>query len=989
MNTKTSSDVGGTPDALREQIARLEELLRVRTSALERETARREQVEAALQETQLQLDALFNGSRDGIALVKLDKIVKANLPLAQMCGYEAAHELSGLSVMNFVAPENWEMLAGIIQKRARGESAPLFYELLGRRRDGTTLWVEVTVTLCRLQGETFSFAVLHDITTRKDTEAALRKSETLLSRSQAIAHVGSWELDLETEELTWSDEAYRIFGLQSQKTAITYATFLDAVHPDDRPVVDAAYADSLQEGRGVYRVEHRIIQPASGEIRVVQERGEHIKDATGRVIRSIGMVQDITERWQAEQIIQLRLKLLDYAVTHSLGELIQYAVDEIGAITHSPMGFYHFVAADQKTISFQTWSTRTLQEGCSTKGAGLHYNVDRAGVWADCLRQRQTVIHNDYAALPHRRDLPDGHPPLMRELVVPTFREGRIVSVLGLGNKATDYSPYDVELADYVSNVIWDMVEHKRIEVQVQDYRNQLEAQNFELRKLLLAIEQSGSMIVITDAEGAIEYTNPYFEQATGYTRNEVLGKNPRILKSGEHPHAYYKELWQTICSGRSWRGELRNRRKDGALYWESATISPVHDFTGKITHYIATKEDITPRKQSEAALTRYAGRLEMLHELGDAILAARSPEDTAQVAIAYLQEIIPHTHVWVVELDNSTGARRFLAGQLADGRPLASITENSPAAAWPAEPFELLNDPDNHWQVYTEPAQLPPDSVAYLLMTDYDARSYYSIRLQVQQQWIGLLNLALTTSSVLTLEDQQVVLELANSLAIALHQARLYAQIQEGARIKADLLHEVNHRVSNNLMAIIGLMHAEGRYAAPDSRAVVEATLERLIQRVEGLAEVHRMLSQSQWSPVLLNDLATKIIRVNRRLLPAFQTMTVDISPTPVIVSPRQAGYLALIINELVTNTIKYAFTECAAVEVTVHWVEEDNIIHFEYRDDGPGYPEAVLRLEKYDVGLYLIQQMARSLDGVLSLRNVGGAVTAIVFNAEDKSRT
>jgi two-component sensor histidine kinase len=325
----------------------------------------------------------------------------------------------------------------------------------------------------------------------------------------------------------------------------------------------------------------------------------------------------------------------------------------------------------------------------------------------------------------------------------------------------------------------------------------------------------------------------------------------------------------------------------------------------------------------------------------------------------------------------------------LADGRPLASITENSPAAAWPAEPFELLNDPDNHWQVYTEPAQLPPDSVAYLLMTDYDARSYYSIRLQVQQQWIGLLNLALTTSSVLTLEDQQVVLELANSLAIALHQARLYAQIQEGARIKADLLHEVNHRVSNNLMAIIGLMHAEGRYAAPDSRAVVEATLERLIQRVEGLAEVHRMLSQSQWSPVLLNDLATKIIRVNRRLLPAFQTMTVDISPTPVIVSPRQAGYLALIINELVTNTIKYAFTECAAVEVTVHWVEEDNIIHFEYRDDGPGYPEAVLRLEKYDVGLYLIQQMARSLDGVLSLRNVGGAVTAIVFNAEDKSRT
>lgn len=331
------------------------------------------------------------------------------------------------------------------------------------------------------------------------------------------------------------------------------------------------------------------------------------------------LVQDITERKQTEAVVQLRLRLFEFAAGHSLEELMQKALDGIGEITGSPIGFYHFVEEDQKTLSLQAWSTRTLQEFCRAAGQGRHYSLDQAGVWVDCVYQRRPVIHNDYAALPHRRGMPNGHAEIIRELVVPTLREGRIVSILGVGNKSSDYDQNDVELVAYVADIIWTIVERKRAETQLQAYQHQLEAQNLELRKLTLAIEQSGSAIVITDAHGTIQYVNPRFEETSGYTLQEVLGQNPRLLKSGEQNAEYYRVLWQTITSGQVWHGELRNRRKDGSLYWESATIAPVQDTAGQIMAYIAIKEDITARKQAQADLQRYADELAARNEELDA----------------------------------------------------------------------------------------------------------------------------------------------------------------------------------------------------------------------------------------------------------------------------------------------------------------------------------------------------------------------------------
>ncbi|MFP4672562.1 MAG: PAS domain S-box protein, partial [Desulfohalobiaceae bacterium] len=128
----------------------------------------------------------------------------------------------------------------------------------------------------------------------------------------------------------------------------------------------------------------------------------------------------------------------------------------------------------------------------------------------------------------------------------------------------------------------------------------QRKQRELELNKLRLAVENSPMPIVITDTQGSIEYVNQAFSQITGYSYQEAMGQNPRILKSGEHSQEFYRELWETISSGKTWRGEFHNLRKSGELYWEQAAIAPVKDEAGQIINYVGVKEDITDQKNLE-----------------------------------------------------------------------------------------------------------------------------------------------------------------------------------------------------------------------------------------------------------------------------------------------------------------------------------------------------------------------------------------------------
>ncbi len=165
-------------------------------------------------------------------------------------------------------------------------------------------------------------------------------------------------------------------------------------------------------------------------------------------------------------------------------------------------------------------------------------------------------------------------------------------------------------------------------EVRIRRKAEQLLAsRSEEVRKLSRAVEQSHSTVVITDTSGAIEFVNPAFTHSTGYKREEAIGQNPRILKSGQQDDTVYQDLWKTLTEGDVWHGELHNKRKDDSLYWEMATISPVKDKTGQTTHYVAVKEDITQRKLAEEKLIQAEQRAKNANQAKSDFLANMSHE--------------------------------------------------------------------------------------------------------------------------------------------------------------------------------------------------------------------------------------------------------------------------------------------------------------------------------------------------------------------------
>ena len=245
-----------------------------------------------------------------------------------------------------------------------------------------------------------------------------------------------------------------------------------------------------------------------------------------------------------------------------------------------------------------------------------------------------------------------------------------------------------------------------------------------------------------------------------------------------------------------------------------------------------------------------------------------------------------------------------------------------------------------------------------------------------------GILFVADDVSRVFSQADADLLSLFAIQAAIAIENAQLYEQAQQDAKTKAVLLRQVNHRVRNNLTALIGLLTIERYRAEAEGLLDYQSLLNNLGNRIHGLASVHSMLSESEWTPLSLYKLVVQIARLSSQSLPRGKHVSIEVAHSPVRVTPDQAHNLAVVINELATNTVKYALREQDMVNIDVRIEFDGDIITLIFRNDGPDYPPEVLRMERIGTGLELLQNIVRqSLRGELLLRNDGGAVTEIRF--------
>jgi len=356
-------------------------------------------------------------------------------------------------------------------------------DMVIERPDGSRSQLEVFGSPVRDdQGHTWaSLASFFDITERKHAEATLREREELLRLSLQGADLGTWDWDVTSGQVTVNERWSEMLGYAPGELDSHMRRFDARVHPDDLDGAQAALEHHFRDETPAYESTHRL-RHKDGHWVWVLDRGRVIlRDEAGAPLRMCGTHLDITEsRWQA--ILEAaRLRLIEFSLSHTLDELLQATIDEACALTASPIGFFHFVDEGEKTISLRAWSTRTLREFCTAEGFGTHYPLEKAGVWADCLRQRKPIIHNDYAALTDRKGLPTGHAAVLRELVVPLFRGERIVALIGVGNNPDPYVDQDIRLVERLADRAWLILERKHAEEQQRQLQVQLlQAQKME-----------------------------------------------------------------------------------------------------------------------------------------------------------------------------------------------------------------------------------------------------------------------------------------------------------------------------------------------------------------------------------------------------------------------------------------------------------------------------------------------------------------------------
>ncbi len=594
-----------------------------------------------------------------------------------------------------------------------------------QRKDGSIFPVEINISYTRLDRD-YILAVVRDITERKQAEQSLRESEERFRSFVENANDIVYTISLEGVFTYVSPNWKEMLGHETSE--VEGKSFEIFVHPDDlaacRAILNRTIASGEKQSGFEYRVKHK-----NGSWQWHTSNASVIRDGEGRIASFLGIARNITERKRNER----ELIILNRAINRSSDAVF---------LINEQLTFVYVNDIACRSLGYTREELLTM--GPSDIDAVITYDAAK-----DIMSKQFANGHYATFETQHKT------------------RDGRIFPV-EIGSSVVEYDG-----AKFSLTTVRDITERKQAE------------ENLHLQST--ALEAAANGITISDHEGIIIWANSAFSRLTGYSIEEVIGKNPRIFKSGKQDTAFYKNLWDTILSGNVWHGELINRRKDGKLYAEEMTIAPVYRKHEKISHFIAIKQDVSERKHSEreresiiavsTALRHTTTRVDILNVILDQLIDLFD----ADGAILVLPD--PQTKGFIDEMGRGIVGERMTGLHIPPGQGVCNwvVTNKKP----------YLN---NHAE--NDPFFYRPDLLG-------DSHCIGSVPLITQNQVIGALWIARKVD--ILEQDMRLLTAIADIAANAIRRVMLYEQTElQLHHLLA--LHQIDIAISNNFDSNITL---------------------------------------------------------------------------------------------------------------------------------------------------------------------------------------
>ncbi|MCX6133825.1 MAG: PAS domain S-box protein [Ignavibacteriales bacterium] len=533
--------------------------------AIQRDVTERKKVEEALKKSEASYRELFNSVIDAIYIQDNEgRFLDVNQGAVEMYGYPREYFI-GRTPGDLSAPglNDLEQTLEAVRKTFAGE--PQQFEWWGKRKNGEVFPKEVRLNRSTYLGQQVVVALGQDITKRKRAEEAVRRSETRFRRVWESSMDGMRILD-EHGSVVMVNEAFcRMMGKSAaEMVGKPFRVVYESISPEQDLSSMKIYRDRFISR--TFERHQEVDLLLEGGRTILVEMSNSLLEMPSEPPLLLSIFRDVTER--RESVRKLRESEEKFRSVSEQSPNMIY-INKKGKVVY----------VNQRCVDMMGY---TREEFYAPEFSFLSLIVP----------EYASVVMDNFSKHSSGAEIPT------YEYVLLTKDRKRIV-----GLHTTRLMNYEGEPA--ILGIVTDVTERRLVEE--------------ELRKLHRAVEQSPTSVVITDCQGTIEYVNPKFTEVTGYAFDEVKGKTPRVLKSGYTTAQEYAALWDTILSGKEWRGEFLNKKKNGEQFWELASISPVKDPSGVVTHFLAVKEDITQRKMLEQQLFQ-ARKMESLGTLASGI---------------------------------------------------------------------------------------------------------------------------------------------------------------------------------------------------------------------------------------------------------------------------------------------------------------------------------------------------------------------------------